>query len=108
MSELTISEMFKTINALCDGRASVQTDVRDQWYLRMPATEISNGMILRGLKGRFESPNEAIRSAYKELTNLPEGDFIVLNAVMSHLRRELRWNGFMWEDRKTVATAPES
>lgn len=67
------------------------------WYVYLPGVEIGgNGMLTR-VKGDGNSPATAITCAWQTIENLKAPLRIIINAMRNN-RREVRWNGFMWED----------
>lgn len=67
------------------------------WYVSHRA-EIKNGSMLEGRYGNGKTPEEAVENHWMKLTTLKPDERVVTNA-MNDRRRELVWNGFMWEER---------
>jgi hypothetical protein len=67
------------------------------WYVSS-RIEIGGDGTLQGAYGNGTSPEEAVLETWdKFVTNLESGYFLVLGAHTDR-RREVRWNGFMWEE----------
>ena len=69
------------------------------WYVYVPAVEIKDGHILKSGAGNGRTPEEAVDAYWSEVTELSRGERLVVGAY-SENRREVLWNGFMWEDVK--------
>lgn len=67
------------------------------WYCRLPGVEIGGNSILESVGGDGTTPHAAVTDAWKRLTELPAGKYIVVDAMRT-TRRQYRWNGFMWAD----------
>jgi hypothetical protein len=60
--------------------------------------EIGEGGMLVGAYGKGTNPEEAVLDLWNVLvTDLKAGAVVVIRAYSPN-RREVRWNGFMWED----------
>lgn len=80
------------LNAL--GGFSIKIRSSGDWYASVSA-EIKRGVFLESPAVSEATPNKAVDSLFKIYTDL--GVHVVLNAYGKD-RREVRWNGFMWED----------
>ncbi len=67
------------------------------WYVAAYSREVSVGCMLKGRYGNGETPEAAVDDDWRQIAENPEGK-IVINAMSPEKRREVRWNGFMWED----------
>ena len=96
-SEMTHDEKFQAIQAL--GEAVLKMRRPGEWYVYQ-AVELkrAGSAMLRGVPGEGSTPGSAICDYWTQLTHLPPGDRLVINAMDSVTRREVRWGGFMWED----------
>jgi hypothetical protein len=72
------------------------------WYVDHSCVEKTNGSILDGgCVTEASTPEAAVEQHWAWLTNLKPNQTIVVNAnAWRDNRRELRWNGFIWEDAK--------
>lgn len=66
------------------------------WYVSH-RVDIVNGPMLEGRYGNGRDPREAVENHWRELTELAPHERVVANALTDQ-RREVRWNGFMWQD----------
>lgn len=68
------------------------------WYVRLPGVEVIEvgrlGMLLSPNQSE-RSPEAAINAAWEDYAVKPYR--VVINAY-SPSRREVKWNGYMWED----------
>lgn len=65
------------------------------WYACMHA-ELKGDGVLTSSAGDGASPAQAVEDLWEQYA---EADVVVvLNAMDAQARREVRWNGFMWED----------
>jgi hypothetical protein len=92
---LTWQEKFAAIKALAP--ASLELRRPDDWYVLQSGVEVARGGMLEGCFGNGMTPEYAVEQHFKKLTKLSIGEAVVTNAMTSE-RREVRWNGFMWED----------
>jgi hypothetical protein len=67
------------------------------WYVQHSGVEVGGNGFLHGAAGRGKTPEEAVNDHWRELVDeLPADRFVVIEAYAGS-RREVRWNGFMWE-----------
>lgn len=69
------------------------------WYVYVPKAEIKDGSMLKSGAGNGRTPEEAVENYWREMTELNPGERVVIGAY-SDARREVRWNGYMWQDYK--------
>lgn len=95
---MTTNEKFQAMRALLDDEmnASVRMTVDGDWYVKLPGLEIRKGGLLGGLSEFESNIVDAINAAWKRLTTLPAGQYIVIDA-MKPSRRAYRWNGYAWK-----------
>lgn len=67
----------------------------EPWYTHQPV-EIKGKGILRSVSGNGETPEEAINDHWRQVTELPVGEYIVVCAGTPN-RKAVKWNGFMWK-----------
>ena len=66
------------------------------WYCHMHAEIGGNGMLC-GVISSKATPQDAVEDVWREVSELPTGRYLVMNAHGSN-RRAVRWNGYMWAD----------
>jgi hypothetical protein len=91
-------EKLKALRELTD----TQLVMRDNgnWYVSAYARETGGDGLLHGSYGEGRSPEEAVNDDWRRLVDqLPINLYIVINAYGKN-RRQVRWNGHMWEDIK--------
>lgn len=65
------------------------------WYVSAYARECrlnTHGLI--GHYGNGKTPEDAINDDWEQISTNPR---VIINAMSPDNRREVRWNGFMWE-----------
>lgn len=77
------------------GNISIRFRSPGDWYVQQHV-EIKDGSVLVGAYGNGETPIAAIEDHWNELTDLKNGQYLVVDALRK--RRAVRWNGFMWAD----------
>ncbi len=93
---MTWEQKFAALCSIAD--TSLKMRKPGDWYVSANGREISinNGYFLSGEYGEGKSPQEAIENDFKKLAeNQPR---VVLHAFSGTNRREVFWNGFMWQD----------
>lgn len=65
------------------------------WAATAGNVEVRDNGLLMGVTGRGRTPETAVDELFERLTNVPAGQYLVVNAY-SDQRRAVRWNGFMW------------
>lgn len=68
------------------------------WYVRQRGVEIGGDGMLTGPSVSGQTPEKAVEAYWNRLTELKPNFYIVTNAMSTTERRQVRWNGFMWED----------
>ncbi len=94
---VTYEEQFFALKALNPDICIMMRKPGD-WYCLMKYIEIKEGSMLRSCGGNGETPAAAINDSWLQCSK--PGTIIVLKAFQED-RREVTWNGFMWEDRTT-------
>lgn len=79
------------------GDTSLRMRKPGDWYVSSTRMEIGGDGMLSGEYGNGRTPEEAVEEHWRIYTNLPPGKFIVIGAYTDK-RRQVRWNGYMWED----------
>ena len=66
------------------------------WYCSLPRVEIKRGGLLESPTQSAPTPEGAIDAAFAQYANPSER--VIVDAY-GPKRREVQWNGYMWEDR---------
>jgi len=77
------------------GSASLHMRKPGDWFVAQDIGIYSNGL-LEGRYGNGNTPKRAVEQHWKLLTNLQDGEYIVVINAHSHSRQEYRWNGRMF------------
>lgn len=94
-------QMIAAMKAIAPDAAIYFRGPRD-WYVgRLP--EVGGDGLLSGIAGRAPDPVAAIQDAWDRLIAVQAPKYLVIRA-MSNDRRQVRWNGFMWEDVPITTT----
>jgi hypothetical protein len=89
-------EKLQALQALGETRLAMRRP--GNWYVDQRGVEVGGDGMLAGLYGEGEMPINAVDDHWKKyVTNLPADKYIVIGAYTDK-RRQVRWNGFMWED----------
>lgn len=94
MKQEYIQQKWKAINEL--GKVELKIDDNKKWYISQVDVEIGGDGMLDGVFGRGDTIEQAINNHWIKLTEIPDGKYIVLNAVFDD-RMHVKWNGFSWE-----------
>jgi hypothetical protein len=87
--------MMAALSAI--GDCSIHQRSIGDWYVSLRGVEIGGDGMLRSPASRASTPEAAVVDAWLSMTNLTQGQYLVLNAMLP-TRRAVRWNGFMWVD----------
>lgn len=94
---MKFKQKAEALNALSE--ISIRINHYGKWYVSQ-RTEIKDGGILKGEYGDGDTPEEAINNHWRVLVdNLANNCYLVINATDKKLRRAVRWNGFMWQEK---------
>ncbi len=80
--------------AICSSGAdlSIEYDKKTRKFFVRSSIEIQAGCLTLNAKGSGNKPEEAILDFWKDITNIGEQHFLIINEAA-----RVRWNGFMWE-----------
>lgn len=73
----------------------------NNWYVSSTLEVIEKGHegVLAGRYGNGKTPKEAVENHWEKIVVSPKVKCIVVDAMGTRRgRREVRWNGFMWQD----------
>ena len=87
-------EMMQAICEL-DPKAGVTTSMVNDWYVDA-SIEIGDGVTLKTVSGRGQTPDGAVRSWWSEATGISPEKYLVIDA-MGPGRTHFRWSGHMWK-----------
>jgi hypothetical protein len=92
-------QKFRAMQALLifKGDAALHMRTPGDWYVGLPGVSLKKEFTLEGVSGSGNTPEEAINSAWKRLTNPGLGQYLVTR-TLTNPSKAVRWNGFMWED----------
>ena len=95
---MTFEEKFAAMKALAGFDTALHMRSMGEWYCLLPGVEIGGDGILQSVGADGPSPEQAIRNTWEQITTLlPVTQYLVIRVYQTD-RRQLRWNGFMWED----------
>lgn len=94
---MNYEQMFAAMGALRLLGTALHMRKPGDWYVSFTGVEIKDRSTLQGAGKSGSSPEDAITKTWIALTTLDGDKRIVINALADN-RREVRWNGFMWED----------
>lgn len=92
-AQMTWEQKLQALSALSE--CSLHMRKPGNWYVQQ-ATAVDDGKFLRGAYGNGMSPRGAVEDHWRQLTK--KGAHVVVHAMSDKLRRDVTWNGFMWED----------
>jgi hypothetical protein len=97
MPVLTTEQKLEAVQALV-GPFGVELKMRAPggWYVSL-RLDIGGDGFLSSAAYNGTTPFAAIDQMWREITNLPEGKYLVVRVADAGERR-VRWNGFMWQD----------
>lgn len=95
--KMTWEEKLSACCSIADTSLSMRKP--GDWYVSSGMEVIERGHrgVLVGSYGNGKTPEEAVENHWKKLVENPEVECIVVHAMRDD-RRELIWNGFMWQD----------
>jgi hypothetical protein len=102
------SHLWQAMRAISSDIAIRMTigDYPLQWYVSVPGIEIGGGLAPTSIAGYGDTPENAIRETWKQMTTLAPNRYLVKGADTDG-HKHFRWNGFMWEDI-TAQTLPRT
>lgn len=92
-ARMTWEQKLQALSALTE--CTLHMRKPGNWYVQQSA-DVSDGKFLRGSYGNGRSPQEAVEDHWRQLTK--KGACVVIHFMSDDRRREVTWNGFMWED----------
>ena len=92
-------QKFQAMQALLifKGDASLHMRTPGDWYVSLPYVHLRKKNTLEGVSGSGPTPEEAVNSTWKNLTNRQPGEYLQIKSL-SNTNKGVKWNGFMWED----------
>lgn len=81
---------------------TLQMRAPGDWYVTLPSVEIGGDGLLCSAGESGTSPANAVAKTWLQIATLEPPRRLVIRA-MQNSRREVRWNGFMWEDVEKLA-----
>lgn len=88
---MTTDEKLAALKALTPTHLEMRSP--GDWYVSAYSRECKQGAMLHGNYGNGTTPQAAIDDDWNQIST---AQCVVINAY-SKTRREVRWNGFMWE-----------
>lgn len=97
--ELTWEQKLQAIASLHGilDKPSLMMNEPGNWYIYLPALDIKKGCMLTSPCNRGNTPEDAVNSAWDNLTKLKDDEYLVVNAFRDS-RKAVKWNGFMWQE----------
>lgn len=96
MNTMTWEQKLAALQVLCD--TSLRMRKPGDWYVSARGRNVGGDGLLRGAYGNGPTPEAAVTDDWRQLAEmLPSDRFIVVDGLTSG-RRQVRWNGFMWDE----------
>jgi hypothetical protein len=92
--EMTWEQKFVALNMLA--KCSLEMRKPSDWFVGQ-AIEKKVGDMLEAVFGEGTNPAGAVLDHWLRVTNLKEGEYLVINSMDKENRKAYKWNGFMWE-----------
>ncbi len=93
---MTWQQKFMALRAIAGLDTAIHARSETDWYVRMPYVEIGGNGFLSSPSSSGKTPELAVEQAWKDYAEVQPPLRCVIDA-MGAKRREVRWNGFMWE-----------
>lgn len=96
---LTTRQKLQAMKALGILTINIYGDDLDNFCAVISGIELGGDGLLTSVFGKGKNQFDAVNDLWQRLTQFENGKkFVVLNAYDDKNRRNVRWNGFMWED----------
>jgi hypothetical protein len=92
---MTWEQKLAALQVLCE--TSLKMRKPGDWYVSASGREIGGDGMLIGEYGNGKTPEEAVEDDWRKIAEFLPSDRYVVTGAMRGSRKQVRWNGFMWE-----------